>query len=54
MKEPEMRQIARWMAEVLNNLHDESAIQRVRAQVESLTDKFPLYENRRVGVTLKP
>ena len=53
MKEPEMRQIARWMAEVLNHLEDEAIIQRVRSQVESLTEKFPLYENRRVAVATK-
>ena len=50
MKEPEMRQIAGWIAEVLNHVDDESTIQRVRSQVEALTEKFPLYENRRVGV----
>jgi len=50
MKEPEMRQIARWIAEVLNHLEDESIIKRVRTQVELLTKKFPLYENRRVKV----
>jgi len=50
MKEPEMRQIAHWIAEVLNHIEDEATIKGVRSQVESLTDKFPLYENRRVGV----
>jgi glycine hydroxymethyltransferase len=49
MKEPEMRQIARWIAEVLNHIEDESIIKRVRGQVELLTEKFPLYENRRAG-----
>ena len=49
MKEPEMRQIARWIAEVLNHIEDEATIKRVRSQVESLTEKFPLYENRRVA-----
>ena len=48
-----MRQIARWIAEVLNNLEDESVIQRVRGQVESLTGKFSLYTNRRVAVGQK-
>jgi glycine hydroxymethyltransferase len=48
MKEGEMRQIARWIAEVLNHLADESTVKRVRSQVEILTEKFPLYENRRV------
>ena len=54
MKEPEMRQIAHWIAEVLNHLEDEATINRVRSQVESLTEKFPLYENRRVAVGTKP
>jgi glycine hydroxymethyltransferase len=53
MKEPEMRQIARWLAEVLNNIEDETTIKRVRSQVESLTGRFPLYENRRVAVGTK-
>jgi glycine hydroxymethyltransferase len=48
MKEGEMRQIARWIAEVLNHLADESTVKRVRSQVEILTEKFPLYDNRRV------
>ena len=53
MKEAEMRQIARWIAEVLNHLADESTVKRVRSQVELLTEKFPLYENRRVAVGTK-
>ncbi len=51
MKEPEMRQIAGWIAEVLNHLDDEAVITRVRCRVEALTEQFPLYENRRVVVT---
>jgi glycine/serine hydroxymethyltransferase len=50
MKEPEMRRIARLIAEVLNHLEDESAIKNVRSQVESLTQEYPLYENRRVAL----
>jgi len=50
MKEAEMRQIARWIGEVLSDLKNESTLKRVRSQVESLTEKFPLYENRRVAV----
>ncbi len=49
MKEPEMRQIARWIAEVLHHVDDAATQQRVRTQVEVLTEKFPLYENRRVA-----
>jgi glycine hydroxymethyltransferase len=53
MKEPEMRQIARWIAEVLNNIEDESTVKRVRSQVELLTEQFPLYESRRVAAGTK-
>ena len=53
MKEPEMRQIARWIAEVLNNVEDEAVIQRVRGQVESLTRTFSLYTNHRAAVGSK-
>jgi glycine hydroxymethyltransferase len=53
MKEPEMRKIARWIAEVLNNVESESVIQRVRGEVESLTGNFTLYTNRRVAVGSK-
>jgi len=47
LKEPEMRLIGAWIAEVLNNLEDEAVAGRVRGEVESLTARFPLYEARR-------
>jgi len=50
MQEPQMQLIAHWIAEVLNNLEDQSVIARVRSEVEALTEKFPLYENRRAAV----
>ncbi|PYV23898.1 MAG: serine hydroxymethyltransferase [Acidobacteria bacterium] len=50
MKEPEMRRIGHWIAEVLRNLDDESAQKRVKSEIEALTDQFPLYENRRATV----
>jgi len=46
MQEPQMQLIAHWIADVLNNLEDESVPKRVRSEVEALTEKFPLYENR--------
>jgi glycine hydroxymethyltransferase len=51
MKEAEMRQIARWIGEVLSDLENESTLKRVRSQVEAMTDRFPLYENRRAVVS---
>src|SRR5204862_3770102 len=50
MKEPEMRRIGHWIAEVLRNLDDESAQKRVKSEIEALTEQFPLYENRRASV----
>ncbi len=53
MKEPEMRRIGGWIAEVLNNLADEAVAKRVRGEVEALTDQFTLYETRRAAVASK-
>ncbi|MBZ5514077.1 MAG: serine hydroxymethyltransferase [Acidobacteriia bacterium] len=50
MQEPQMRLIAHWIFEVLNNLGNDAVIARVRSEVEALTEKFPLYENRRAAV----
>jgi glycine hydroxymethyltransferase len=50
MKEAEMRRIGSWIAEVLNNLENESVRNRVRGEVENLTLQFPLYESRRTAM----
>ena len=50
MQEPQMQLIAHWISEVLNDLGNDALIARVRGEVETLTEKFPLYENRRVAV----
>ncbi|CAN5460247.1 serine hydroxymethyltransferase [soil metagenome] len=42
MKEPEMRTIAAWIAEVLKNSTDTGVQQKVRAQVEEMTANYPL------------
>jgi glycine hydroxymethyltransferase len=47
MKEPEMRQIGHWIAEVLHNLENQAVLKRVRSEVEAMTERFPLYEKRR-------
>ena len=47
MKEPEMRQIGRWIAEVLNNRSDSSTRAGIRRRVMELADAFPLYAERR-------
>jgi glycine hydroxymethyltransferase len=47
MKEPEMRQVGRWIAEALNNRTDANVLGRIRAQVLELAESFPLYPERR-------
>jgi glycine hydroxymethyltransferase len=47
LREPQMELIAHWITEVLHNVEDESVQQRIRSEVEALTEKFPLYETRR-------
>jgi glycine hydroxymethyltransferase len=46
MKEPEMRQIAHWIAEALNNRTDAQLLARIRKQVLELCETFPLYPER--------
>ena len=45
-----MRRIGHWIADVLRHLDDESVQKRVKSEVETLTEQFPLYENRRASV----
>jgi len=47
MKEAEMRQIGRWIAEVLLHRTDAAVLARVRKQVLDLCEAFPLYAERR-------
>ncbi|HXY01591.1 MAG TPA: serine hydroxymethyltransferase [Candidatus Limnocylindrales bacterium] len=46
MKEPEMRQIGEWIAEILNHVGDAAVEQKVRQQVAELAGRFPIYESR--------
>jgi glycine hydroxymethyltransferase len=47
MKESEMRQIGRWIAEVLLHRNDAAVLSKVRKQVLELCEAFPLYAERR-------
>ena len=47
MKEPEMRQIALWIAEALENRNDETVLARIRGEVAELADQFTLYAWKR-------
>ena len=46
MREPEMEQIAVWIADVLGHIGDAATEQRVRKQVADLAARFPIYESR--------
>jgi glycine hydroxymethyltransferase len=47
MKEEEMRQIGRWIAEALNHRTDAAVLSKIRKQVLALAEEFPLYAERR-------
>jgi len=46
MMEPEMAQIAHWIADALEHLGDEAAIASIRGRVRELSAQFPLYTLR--------
>jgi glycine hydroxymethyltransferase len=46
MKEPEMRKIGAWIAEVLRNPQDEACGAQIRRRVLELAEEFPLYRWR--------
>jgi glycine hydroxymethyltransferase len=50
MKEDEMRQVGRWIAEALHHRADTAALDRIRRQVLDLAEAFPLYPERRARV----
>jgi glycine hydroxymethyltransferase len=42
-KEPEARQLSNWIADILDHMGDESAVDRVRGEVVALCRRFPVY-----------
>jgi glycine hydroxymethyltransferase len=52
MKEPEMRQIAIWIAKALEHRSDEAFLARIRGEVAELANRFPLYAWRRAAVAV--
>jgi glycine hydroxymethyltransferase len=42
-KEPEAEQLTHWIADVLDHMGDESAVERVRAEVVKICRRFPVY-----------
>ncbi len=53
MKEPEMRQIAHFIAEALNHRADAAMLAKIRAQVLELAEEFPLYAERRAKAEVR-
>ncbi len=47
MKEPEMRQVGRWISEALHQRTDAGSLGKIRQQVLELAETFPLYPERR-------
>jgi len=47
MKEPEMRQVGRWISEALHHRTDAVVLGKIRRQVLELAETFPLYAERR-------
>ena len=44
LQEPDMHQIADWMAAVLTDVSDQTVISQTRTEIETLCASFPLYE----------
>ena len=42
-KEPEVEQLANWIADVLDNINDAATIERVKGQVLEICKRFPVY-----------
>jgi len=47
MKETEMRQVGRWISEVLQHRTDAAVLEKIRKQVVEFAEGFPLYSERR-------
>jgi len=47
MKEPEMRQVGKWISQALHNRQDKAVLDRIRREVLELAEAFPLYATRR-------
>src|SRR5438128_7436001 len=46
MKEPQMRQIGRWISEALHQRTDGTALRKIRGRVLEMAEAFPLYPER--------
>src|SRR3954470_19266433 len=53
MKEAEMKQIAKWIAQALNNRTDAKKLAGIRKQVVELCEQYPLYAERRAKMAVR-
>src|SRR5438309_3691722 len=53
MKETEMRQVGRWISEVLHHRKEADVLAKIRGQVLELAEAFPLYAERRAKAHAK-
>jgi glycine hydroxymethyltransferase len=53
MKGTEMKQIAKWIAQALNDRTDAKRLAEIRKQVLELCEAFPLYAERRARMAVK-
>jgi glycine hydroxymethyltransferase len=53
MKEEEMRQVGRWIAEALLQRNDADVLGRIRKEVLALCEAFPLYAERRARAEVR-
>jgi glycine hydroxymethyltransferase len=53
MKEREMKQVGKWIAEALNNRSDAAVLSKIRRQVLEVADAFPLYAERRAKAAVE-
>jgi glycine hydroxymethyltransferase len=53
MKEAEMRQVGRWIADALLHRNEPAVLDRIRGQVLELCEAFPLYAERRARAEVR-
>jgi len=47
-KEDESKQVGQWICEIIDNINDETVIDRIRNEVSSLCKRFPMYEDTKL------
>jgi glycine hydroxymethyltransferase len=53
MKEPEMRQVGKWISEALQHRNEPAVLGKIRKEVLGLAEAFPLYAERRAKAEVR-